>query len=491
LFTWLAFALYSRAGKRLVTGLAILACLAVVASLGVAWLTSVASPTALANTHEHGGGLSSTADSISVKDLRTPDTASGAIRSFELTASEQELTLASGSEVSAWTFGSLPGPELRVEQGDIVEVTLHNDDIAEGVTIHWHGYDVPNGEDGVAGVTQDAVVPGESFTYRFVAEEAGTYWYHTHQSSAEGVKRGLYGSLIVDPIGGVAEDRDIVVPVHTLGGRVLLGDSDEATDVSVRVGDTVRVRLINTDQLPHRFRITGAEFQVVAVDGRDLAGGASVLGPSLRLPAGGRIDVVLTIPDSGVLVTTDSSSKAFLALGEGAAQLYPDTEAEDLDLLSYGTPTVAALPEGDGLVDATMVLDRLPRFLGGLPIQGYAVNGEVFPHIENIEVEEGNVLRLTIANRNWETHPMHMHGHHVLVLSRNGVAATGSPLWLDTFDAQPGEVWVVAMVADNPGIWMDHCHNLDHAAEGMMMALHYEGVTSPFEHGGKHGNRSE
>ena len=101
--------------------------------------------------------------------------------------------------MAAWTFGSLPGPEIRVQQGDLVEVTLQNTDIADGVTLHWHGYPVPNGEDGVAGVTQDAVAPGESFTYRFVARDTGTYWYHTHQAASEAVSRGLFGALVVEP----------------------------------------------------------------------------------------------------------------------------------------------------------------------------------------------------------------------------------------------------------------------------------------------------
>ena len=61
---------------------------------------------------------------------------------------------------------------------------------------------------------------------------------------------------------------------------------------------------------------------------------------------------------------------------------------------------------------------------------------------------------------------MHLHGHHVLVLSRDGVPATGSPWWTDTLNVRPGESYVVAFRADNPGIWMDHCHNLPHAAEG-------------------------
>ena len=80
-----------------------------------------------------------------------------------LTAQQAKVRLASGAEVDAWSFdGRVPGPELRVRQGDLVEVTLANDDIEDGVTIHWHGVDVPNAEDGVAGVTQDAVLPGQT-----------------------------------------------------------------------------------------------------------------------------------------------------------------------------------------------------------------------------------------------------------------------------------------------------------------------------------------
>ena len=102
--------------------------------------------------------------------------------------------------VDALTFdGRSPGPELRVRQGDLVEVTLVNDDIAQGVTIHWHGVDVPNAEDGVAGVTQDAVLPGERYVYRFRAEQVGTFWYHTHQASSKEVRRGLFGAIVIEP----------------------------------------------------------------------------------------------------------------------------------------------------------------------------------------------------------------------------------------------------------------------------------------------------
>jgi FtsP/CotA-like multicopper oxidase with cupredoxin domain len=110
-------------------------------------------------------------------------------------------------------------------------------------------------------------------------------------------------------------------------------------------------------------------------------------------------------------------------------------------------------------------------------------HGGVFPDVPPVLVTEGDLLRMRVVNRSFETHPMHPHGHHVLVLSVNGRAPTGSPLWLDTFDVQPGEVWEVALRADNPGIWMDHCHNLEHATAGMMFHLAYAGVNPPFTHG--------
>ncbi len=103
---------------------------------------------------------------------------------------------------------------------------------------------------------------------------------------------------------------------------------------------------------------------------------------------------------------------------------------------------------------------------------------------------EGDTVRVRLVNRSFETHPMHPHGHSVRVLSVDG-RCPPQPLWLDTFDVGPGEVWEVALYADNPGIWMDHCHNLEHAALGMVTHLAYRGVATPFDHGGPAGNAPE
>jgi FtsP/CotA-like multicopper oxidase with cupredoxin domain len=86
---------------------------------------------------------------------------------------------------------------------------------------------------------------------------------------------------------------------------------------------------------------------------------------------------------------------------------------------------------------------------------------------------------------------MHLHGHHVLVLSRNGRPATGAPWWSDTLNVAPGEEYVVAFPADNPGIWMDHCHDLNHAADGFVLHLVYTGVSTPFRIGADTVNRPE
>ena len=106
-------------------------------------------------------------------------------------------------------------------------------------------------------------------------------------------------------------------------------------------------------------------------------------------------------------------------------------------------------------------------------------------------VAEGDVVRMRITNHSGEVHPMHLHGHHAVVLSRNGVRSTGSPWWTDSLNVADGDSYEVAFLADNPGIWMDHCHNLRHPAEGLVVHLMYQGVTTPFVVGGTGRNDPE
>jgi len=310
--------------------------------------------------------------------------------------------------------------------------------------------------------------------YRFVAEQVGTFWYHTHEASDPAVKKGLYGTLVVtgkpEPTG-----LDLTVPVHTLNGVVLPEDSTK----TVAPATPVRLRLVNTDSTPHRFTLAGTPFRLAAVDGTDLNAPGELTRTALRLAAGGRYDLVFPMPDRPVALFVDGKSAGGVRLeAEGtAAKTAVESTAgwPELDLTRYGGP--AAVPFGlDSRFDRrfTMVLDR------GLVLPRYAqtVNGQAYPDTTAQVVREGDLVLMTVVNRSRETHPWHLHGHRVLVLSRDGRPVRGSPLWMDTFDVRPGEVWVVGFRAANPGLWMNHCHNLAHAAQGMAVHLVYEGVAA-------------
>ena len=124
----------------------------------------------------------------------------GQTKRFDLTVKETDWELLPGVVTRAVTFnGTVPGPTIRVTEGDTVEIVVTNA-LAEPTSVHWHGLHVPNDQDGVAGVTQPMIESGETFTYRFMAPHAGTFMYHAHgANSREQIDRGLYAPFIIDP----------------------------------------------------------------------------------------------------------------------------------------------------------------------------------------------------------------------------------------------------------------------------------------------------
>jgi FtsP/CotA-like multicopper oxidase with cupredoxin domain len=443
----------------------------------------------------------------SVADLSGPHDQAPDV-TFTLVAGEKRIRLSSGAVVDAWTFnGQVPGPELRVHQGDLVQVTLVNKLPTEGVTVHWHGLDVPNAEDGVSGVTQDAVQPGQTHIYRFRAEQVGSFWYHSHQASFEAVGRGLFGPLVVLPRNSRQDGLDLPVMAHgwttPSGERVAFGTSDTLERKAVRPGTPVRLRLVNTsdnttwgaaDKDPRTFTLAGTPFTVAAIDGTDLNDPTPLSNVRLPMAIGGRYDLTFTMPDHPVRLTDLGNPAAGLLLspdGAGQAPAIP-ADAPDFDPASYGasapTPFNAA-----GRFDRrfTLILDDGPGFYDGSFYFAPTIDNLLFPNTPMLMVREGDLVKTTFVNRGHNDHPMHLHGHHALVLSKNGRLVTGSPWWTDTLEILPGETFEIAFRADNPGIWMDHCHNLAHATQGMIMHLAYEGVTSPYELGHQTVNRPE
>jgi FtsP/CotA-like multicopper oxidase with cupredoxin domain len=410
-----------------------------------------------------------------------------------LTARKQRFRLPSGRTVDGYTLnGQSPGPVIRASAGQLVQVRLVNESVPDGVTLHWHGVDVPNAEDGVAGVTQDAVGVGNEFTYRFVADRAGTFWYHSHQVSHEQVRGGLLGALVVTPAQPAAGVVDVVALVHLYHGVGTVNGAEGDARVEVRPGDRARVRVINTENGPMSAWVAGAPFRLVAVDGTELTGPTPVRDTAVLVTAGGRADLEVVMPVDGSPVRVHLGGSGAVVLGSTSydAPAVPKPQST-LDLLSYGT--TAPLPFDPQTPDRRFRYDigRRPGFLGGRPGLWWTVNGHLFPDLPMYVVAEGDVVRMRIANHSGEVHPMHLHGHHAVVLSRNGVPATGSPWWVDSLNVGSGETYDIAFLADNPGIWMDHCHNLPHAREGLNAHLMYDGVTTPFTVGGTVGNQPE
>jgi FtsP/CotA-like multicopper oxidase with cupredoxin domain len=409
--------------------------------------------------HRHTGGLS-------VADLRGP-TGEPDVR----------VTLTARKEGDRYTLnGATPGPEIRARQRQLIEVTLVNESVPDGVTLHWHGVDVPNGEDGVAGVTQDAVGRGGRHVYRFVAVDAGTYWYHSHQASHEQVRGGLFGALVIGPPGN-----DPVVAVHTYWGYRTINGRPGVTPLPSTGGGPVRARVINTDAGPIRVWVSGSSFRVLAIDGRDVHSPDVVTGKAVLVTAGGRVD--LEIP-AGARIDVGGGTAA------GSAAATPEPR-ENIDFLAYGKPAPLNFEPGRAVRDFDYRIGRRIGFLDGRPGMWWTINGRLFPDVPMFMVNTGDVVRMTVRNVSGEVHPMHLHGHHAVVLSRNGTAATGSPWWIDSLDVADGDTYEIAFVADNPGIWADHCHNLEHVPEGLTAHLAYAGVSTPYRVGGEAGNVPE
>jgi FtsP/CotA-like multicopper oxidase with cupredoxin domain len=191
------------------------------------------------------------------------------VKEFHLTMDETSIEVSPGVVKPAYAFnGTVPGPTIRVDEGDRVRIVVDNR-LPFATSTHWHGMILPNDQDGVGGITQPHIAPGEQYVYEWTAVATGTHWYHAH-SSGRHIGKGLYGALEVVPDEGDFEsDRDY---------RLMLGDTDlgftlngrsfpSTPTLDAEVGETVRLRLINTGDQVHAMHLHGVPFTVVAQDG--------------------------------------------------------------------------------------------------------------------------------------------------------------------------------------------------------------------------------
>jgi FtsP/CotA-like multicopper oxidase with cupredoxin domain len=482
-----------RQGGKIRLAVAVVATLAVVAPLAWMWSNSLL-PDAYNMMDlgyvDNGGGPAHGEHSghgRSVTSL-TADPSRPADVTVTLTARKQRFALPSGKTIDGYTFnGSSPGPVIRASVGQLIQVRLVNDSVPDGIAVHWHGVDVPGAEDGVAGITQDAVPVGGEHIYRFFADQPGTFWYHSHQVSHEQVQKGLFGAIVITAATAPSDVSEVLAMTHLYRGVRTVNGDDREIRADAAPGRRVRVRVINTDNGLGAVWVAGAPFRVIAVDGTDLHEPGLLTDTAVLVPAGARADIEVTMPADGAPVRVHLGGPTGIVLGHGDPAR-AGQPAANLDMLTYGTPQ--PLPFNPEAASRRFGYDigRRPGFLDGRPGLFWTVNGHLFPDVPMFTVAEGDIVRMTVANHSGETHPMHLHGHHAVVLSRNGVRATGSPWWVDSLEVGNGDSYEIAFVADNPGIWMDHCHNLPHARDGLVAHLAYEGVTTPFRIGGAAAN---
>ncbi|HXF82329.1 MAG TPA: copper oxidase [bacterium] len=225
----------------------------------------------------------------------------GGVKVFELTAAAVAWEVEPGVTRQAFAYnGQVPGPTIRVTEGDRVRVVLTNR-LPESTTIHFHGLLTPNAMDGVPYITQPPVRPGETFTYEFTARPAGSHMYHSHNGD-EQITRGLLGAFIVDPRDrsrDVRADVDVVLIVNDGPlGYTLNGKSFPATQpIVVRRGQRLRLRYFNEGQIIHPMHLHGLPQRVVAKDGHLLA--APYEADTVNVAPGERYDVLVEAQTPG------------------------------------------------------------------------------------------------------------------------------------------------------------------------------------------------
>jgi uncharacterized cupredoxin-like copper-binding protein len=226
-------------------------------------------------------------------------TMDGDVKVFELTADEIEWEVAPGEMKEGMAYnGQIPGPRLEADLGDTVRIILHNE-LEVPTAIHPHGLTVPVDQDGVPGLTQDPVMPGESFTYEYTLRNAGSHMYHSHFDSAAQVPRGLLGAFIVHDRKEPKVDLDYTMILNDGPlGYTLNGKSFPATEpLAVKQGQTVRVRYMNEGLQIHPMHLHGMPQKVIAKDGYPLP--QPHMEDTVLVAPGERVDVLIEATEPG------------------------------------------------------------------------------------------------------------------------------------------------------------------------------------------------
>ena len=406
-------------------------------------------------------------------------------------------------QTEIWGFNGIsPGPQIRVKQGQRVQRRLVNS-LAEPAAVHWHGIRNDNAMDGVPGLTQEAVAPGATFDYDFIAPDAGTYWYHTHYNTTEQMDRGLYGALIVDEADALDIDREEVLIIddwllrqtgeidpefqtpmnRSHAGRMgnfVTTNSLFQPVLPAKTNERMRLRLINASNARiFPLGLQGLAGWIVAYDGMPVATPERV-GDFFLLAPAQRVDLIVDVTAkpgelAAIMWATEQEPQiqvGFDVTGAASRTARPAPRAlpanDETGIIDLGSAVQARLvlaggamgtlqeAELDGEVKTFRQLAQANQF--------WALNGVVgMTDKPLVDVGLGETVRMKIENESSFPHAMHLHGQHFRAILPDG---SFGPM-RDTLYIGGLENADIAFVASNPGKWLYHCHMLSHQDAGM------------------------
>lgn len=436
-------------------------------------------------------------DTLALVPITDVDPAPQAVE-VQLVATASRIEYLPGKSAEVWAFrdgakggaGTIPGPLIELRQGDQVVVNFRNE-LPEPTTIHWHGLRVPPMSDGTPS-SQMPVPPGGTFQYRFTATDVGTFWYHPHVNGDVQVEKGLYGALVVR--GGVEPaveaDRTFIlddVKLEASGelsrqtdqldlmlgrqGNVLLVNGRSGGKLGVRAGSRERWRFINSANGRYfNLALDGHRFLVIGWDGGLLPRPYQI--DTLLISPGERYEVLVE------LMGTPGATLPLRTLHYDRGHEIPDPGPLDLVQLSFGEGGAppAALPGTWGSLTPIPVAMDTPERSFVLtekdpdPEPEFFINSEKFPRSTPTHVTTEDVAIWRVKNETEMDHPFHLHGMFFQVLDVDGVPpAQGG--WKDTVNVPQKKTLRFAVRYGEPGMWMYHCHILEHAERGMMGEL--------------------
>jgi FtsP/CotA-like multicopper oxidase with cupredoxin domain len=421
---------------------------------------------------------------------------------FSIRIAPVKLELSAGHTITTVGYnGKVPGPLLRVREGQHVTIEVRNDsDVPE--LAHWHGLMVPSNVDGAIEEDTPMVAAGGSARYCFVARPSGTRWYHTHANAGKDLRRSLYsgqyGFFYIEPKGNPGRyDQEIFIAMHHWepyfvsmqdikkgpppnNGLEVMYRSASFNDKALGYGEPIRVkdgqrvifRILNasaTDEV--NIALPGHGFEVVALDGNPVPSPRIV--PVLTIAPAERVDAIVEMNRPGVWVfgstDDDERSKGMGVVVEYAGRRgspeWSKPQEVEWDYTTFAGNTPIARP--DHIFH--LVFDKIPGGRGGF--NRWTINGKSFPDIDPLPVQPGKRYRLILDNRSGDAHPIHLHRHTFELTKVAGRGTSG--VLKDVINVPHYQTAEVDFVADDPGLTLFHCHQQLHQDFGFMTLVRY------------------